>query len=32
MTFGLKDFFSNLTVAGFIGLFGGLFLPGWAMV
>jgi len=22
MTFGLKDFFSNLTVAGFIGLFG----------
>ncbi len=26
MTFGLKDFFSNPTVAGFIGLFGGAFL------
>lgn len=26
MAFGLKDFFSNTAVAGFIGLFGGLFL------
>ncbi|HOP93971.1 MAG TPA: LysE family transporter [Acetivibrio thermocellus] len=34
MTFGLKDFFSNLTVAGFIGLFGGLFLAwmGYGMI
>jgi len=33
MTFGLKDF-SNLTVAGFIGLFGGLFLAwmGYGMI
>lgn len=26
MTFGLKDFFSNPTVSGFIGLFGGAYL------
>lgn len=26
MIFGLKDFFSNSTVSGFIGLFGGVFL------
>ncbi|GAE89348.1 LysE family transporter [Acetivibrio straminisolvens] len=34
MTFGLKNFFSNLTVAGLIGLFGGLFLAwmGYDMV
>jgi len=34
MMFGLKDFFSNLTVAGFIGLFGGAFLAwmGYGMV
>jgi len=34
MTFGLKDFFSTLTVAGFIGLFGGLFLAwmGYGMI
>jgi len=34
MTFGLKDFFSNPTVAGFIGLFGGAFLArmGYGMI
>ena len=34
MTFGLKDFFSNPTVAGFIGLFGGVFLAlmGYGMI
>ncbi len=34
MAFGLKDFFSNSTVAGFIGLFGGVFLAwmGYGMV
>lgn len=26
MAFGLKDFFSNYTIAGFVGLFGGAFL------
>ncbi|WP_227764582.1 LysE family transporter [Zhaonella formicivorans] len=34
MTFGLKDFFSNPTVAGLIGLFGGAFLAwmGYGMI
>jgi threonine/homoserine/homoserine lactone efflux protein len=34
MTFGLKDFFSNPIVAGFIGLFGGAFLAwmGYGMI
>ncbi len=34
MTFGLKNFFSNPMVAGFIGLFGGFFLAwmGYGMV
>ena len=34
MTFGLKDFFVNPTVAGFIGLFGGAFLAwmGYGMI
>jgi threonine/homoserine/homoserine lactone efflux protein len=34
MMFGLKDFFSNPTVAGFIGLFGGAFLAwmGYGMI
>ena len=34
MTFGLKDFFSNPTVAGVIGLFGGAFLAwmGYGMI
>lgn len=34
MTFGLKDFFSNTTVAGFIGFFGGAFLAwmGYGMI
>lgn len=34
MTFGLKDFFSNPTVAGFIGLIGGAFLAwmGYGMI
>lgn len=34
MTLGLKDFFSNPTVAGFIGLFGGVFLAwmGYGMI
>ena len=34
MTLGLKDFFSNPTVAGFIGLFGGAFLAwmGYGMI
>ncbi|NLM60416.1 MAG: LysE family transporter [Clostridium sp.] len=34
MTFGLKDFFSNNKVAGFIGLFGGAFLTwmGYGMI
>ncbi|WP_041714802.1 LysE family transporter [Acetivibrio clariflavus] len=34
MTFGLKDFFSNPTVAGFIGFFGGAFLAwmGYGMI
>ncbi|MDK2799657.1 MAG: hypothetical protein PWP27_1455 [Clostridiales bacterium] len=34
MAFGLKDFFSNSTVAGFIGLFGGAFLAwmGYGMI
>jgi threonine/homoserine/homoserine lactone efflux protein len=34
MTFGLKDFFSNPTVTGFIGLFGGAFLAwmGYGMI
>ncbi|HHV60639.1 MAG TPA: LysE family transporter [Clostridiaceae bacterium] len=34
MTLGLKDFFSNATVSGFIGLFGGAFLAwmGYGMV
>ncbi|MDK2934983.1 MAG: hypothetical protein PWP27_2793, partial [Clostridiales bacterium] len=31
MTFGLKDFFSNPTVAGFIGYLAVLFLHGWGM-
>ncbi len=34
MIFGLKDFFSNATVSGFIGLFGGVFLSwmGYGMI
>lgn len=34
MTFGLRNFFSNPTVAGFIGLFGGAFLlwMGYGMI
>lgn len=34
MTFGLKDFFTNPTVAGFVGLFGGAFLVwmGYGMI
>ncbi|ABP66236.1 Lysine exporter protein (LYSE/YGGA) [Caldicellulosiruptor saccharolyticus DSM 8903] len=34
MTFGLKDFFTNPTVAGFVGLFGGAFLAwmGYGMI
>jgi len=34
MTFGLKDFFSNPTIAGLIGLFGGAFLAwmGYGMI
>jgi threonine/homoserine/homoserine lactone efflux protein len=34
MTFGLKDFFSNPAVAGFIGLFGGAYLAwmGYGMI
>ncbi|WP_242965167.1 LysE family transporter [Petroclostridium xylanilyticum] len=34
MTFGLKDFFSNPTVAGLIGLFGGAFFAwmGYGMI
>lgn len=31
MISGLKDFFTNTTVAGIIGLAGGLFLHGWDM-
>lgn len=34
MTFGLRDFFSNPVIAGFIGLFGGAFLAwmGYGMI
>ena len=34
MAFGLKDFFANSTIAGFIGVFGGFFLAwmGYGMI